>query len=320
MEREEFRKILPKLGAVFVTIVCLVCTILPSSAYMWSPSESLVYSMPLDFVFNMNNEPPQGGNEEYDYVGYLLSPQIDVDIDSNQFVNVAVYTDSGPIASYVTLAAQSISNNRLRCLFGVVLDERQWVDEIYEGEQRFSLTASGGVVRLGDEVVNLQHNNPDSDGYFDYVMSFKYKKLGDPTIYTYEDSENSAPTVGLIPNSRYFGLSNGDLVYIFDYRIDVIYYGDPFSTGVVENMTIATQTITEDVKHANEQLFITENDRLIAENGGSSAPVIDNVWLLNSVASFFNFEIFPGFSLGGVMGILFAITVLIAVLKFVAGG
>lgn len=299
--------------SAIMVFVCLICTILPCSAYVFSPSDSDVYSMPQDFVFSVENR--EAGILQYNLSGYLVTPLLDVDIASRNFVTTTLETDS--IADYYyysNLESQSILNQRLLSIFSITVD-----DEYFQnyGEQRFTLTADATVVEIGAEYVNLQ-TVVGSSSYYNAFVSFDYKLVGSPEIYHYEKAYNSSNLVPLTPQALDIGVFNGDRVLILNYYAEIEYDADPYNEDMYE-MQIAVSAITEDRKQTNTALYIDDNDRILSA-GGNTPPAIDNVWLLNSVASFFNFEIIPGFSLGGVMGIVFAITVLIAVLKFVAGG
>lgn len=53
---------------------------------------------------------------------------------------------------------------------------------------------------------------------------------------------------------------------------------------------------------------------------GSIEEVDITSWLGNAAASFFNMEIFPSISLGGIVGVIIAVCVSIWILKFIAGG
>lgn len=312
--QQKRRRVVRLMSAIVVVLICAISTIMPTSAYMFSPIDGPVYAMPLDFVFDVEWKP--AGVTLYELSGYLLTPILDQDIESTNAWWGTLETDSGDYYRNWNVRSQSIVGNRLLSIFSFVLDETQL--NTYK-QQIFTLTADAAVVEMGTEYVSLA-TYPDSPSYYNAYVEFDYKIAGDTTIYHYEDAVNSTTYVPLVPTGTALGVDNGECIYIYNYYAEIEYYTDTYNVGQIYYPQLDISSITTEQKQSNASLFIAENDRLIAGQGGGQAPSIDNVWLLNSVASFFNFEIFPGFSLGGVMGIVFAITVLIAVLKFVAGG
>lgn len=309
---QKWKRLMVRISAVLVVVFCLVCTILPCSAYMFSPIDSDVYAMPLDFFFSIERK--LAGVTQYELCGHLLYPQLDADIDSSNAWWTTLETDSGEFYYVSSPIAQSIVGNRLLSIFSVCLEDDYFQ---YYREERFTLSADASVVEMGVEYCNLT-TNPGSSDYYVATVEFDYKIAGDTTKYHYSDAVNSGNYVSLIPSATALGVDVGELVYIYNYYAEIEFYTDVNNVGDIYFPRLDVSSITTERKQTNTTLFMYDNDRILSAGGGDVE--INPGWLMQSVASFFDFQIFPGFSLGGVMGIVVSIAVVIAVLKFVAGG
>lgn len=78
------------------------------------------------------------------------------------------------------------------------------------------------------------------------------------------------------------------------------------------------------LSRTSESMTVNSSNYLLTAgiiNANIQVPNLDLArWLGDSVASFFNMQLFPGLSFGGIIGVVIAISCTIYLLKFVAGG
>lgn len=175
----------------------------------------------------------------------------------------------------------------------------------------------------GSEVTFIYNNNePD---YFIESYRIQYSVVGSDEIRELTVSRDDGTTWGE-------NLQNGSVnisPYMFDSsEIDVVYYirevkfffntfpSSPWGLDWVNNFIVS---------YINNPFL----DNLILDNGTDPVPPSDNpalalipytVWLGNAVSGFMDFQLFSGFTIGGIFMTILAFACVVWFLKLVAGG
>lgn len=153
-----------------------------------------------------------------------------------------------------------------------------------------------------------------------------YSELGlqaDYTEYSLHDLEGNSDNYEfrIFPKELFQDLE-GEIFWIKDYKIELIcpiYF--PNSSTAATNVAIGYKSWVDlpDKSFSDNSLSYVQLARFIdIESNPIQRDYLD--WLVGATKGFFDAEIFPGFSLGGILGIIVAVRVMLWILKMMAGG
>lgn len=145
---------------------------------------------------------------------------------------------------------------------------------------------------LDGQVVNLSTFN---------IIDFTSESLTDPTS-----------NISYVPNEY---ISDNGECYVNEF-IFTITNEDPNKDSIDDFWL--TSTFDRNVNENNIANFYNENG--VKETIYETVEVDFTSWIVNAVTSFTTFEIYPGITIGGIVGIFVAIAIVLALLKYFAGG
>lgn len=192
----------------------------------------------------------------------------------------------------------------LNCLPGY----SEEVSVIYSFDYEY-LDYSTGEVKVSSYKSTKKYSIKEFDGglwgYEDYsayktkipIMDYNFFLL--PAAY-YTDSD-----VRNAENGAY---------HFFNYSVNIEAEPDSkFSVvGIQYNMPFV-------VGSDNKELFYEDYENVVL-TVDNTADIDVGTWLVRAVGGFMNFEVFPGFSISSILSVVVAITLMIALLKYFAGG
>lgn len=166
----------------------------------------------------------------------------------------------------------------------------------------------------------------------DYAIAdFAYSRSGSFDIKGGTSSTSFNPFVSLGDGSH------GEYIWFSDLSIQIgisctdLTYG--YISGVTMNMPYYTSAVVAEHSSIKQWMIskgiydseVGSNDPTICPTcpicpGDTNINVSYTDWLTTAIGGFFDFELFPGFSFGGVIAIVFILLFVIWVLKVIAGG